>query len=221
MSALSVVDVVLRPDRYFARRLGYRDAILPVLLIVGVSVALSYAYRPFFTAALASLLPPEGAERMMAIETQVFRFSLIGAMLVPLLYVAATVILAFLVLAASGVNDVPRFEGITVCVAWAAILLALKDVTRLGVLLVKGRDAVRGAADLQPGVGFGFLVAPQSVLYNVLDTINAFDLGYVFVLALAISRSERVELRYALAVAAIPWMLLQAIRIGFGALVVR
>ncbi len=221
MPALSIADVVLRPDRYFSRRLGYRDAVLPLLLVVGVSVALSYAYRPFFTAALVSLLPPDGAERMVAIENQVFRFSLIGAMLVPLLHAAVTATLAFLLLAASGTDDVPRFEGITVCVAWAAILLALKDGTRFGVVLARGAGAVRSAADLHAGVGFGFLVAPQSVLYNVLDAVNAFDLGYVAVLAFAFSRSERVPFRHALAVAGISWTLLQAVRIGFGVLIAR
>jgi hypothetical protein len=78
---------------------------------------------------------------------------------------------------------------------------------------------VRQITDLQPGVGLGFLVAEaRSLAHDTLEVINGFDLSYLVVLAGVASRSEGVRFRRALTAAALSWLLLHAVRIGFSAL---
>lgn len=223
MPGTSAADVVRHPERFFSGPLTLGHAVAPLLAAVGVAMALSFAYRPYFAEVLAAALPVDAdPARLETIYSQALRFGLIGSALVPLVYTGITAILAFLCLAAVAERDLPRFEALTVCVAWAALLLTLKDLARYGVMQARGIEAVRGPFDLRPGVGLGFLVGdPASVTYEVLDMLNAFDLGYVAVLGFAISRAARVPIVHALAAAAVPWALLHAVRIGFGVLIPR
>lgn len=209
------------PDGFFSQPLTFIDAVVPLVVSIGVTVALSFAYRPYFAEALAATLPP-GADvaRIEAIQDQVFRFSLLGSVVLPVAYTAITATVAFLVLAAIPTYDIPRFPALVACAAWAALLLRLKDLSRYAVVHVRGLEAVRDALDLRPGVGLGFLVEDRrSVAYELLDTINGFDLGYVAVLGFAIGQATRVPLSPALAAAALPWGLLHAVRIGFAMLI--
>jgi hypothetical protein len=215
----SIVDTVRRRVSRVPQRLTYRDALLPLVVMMGVAVVLSFAYRPFFGRALAVRLPPGiPSAELEALQAQVFRFSAIGSALVPLAQVGVAAALAFLILAAFEGRDLPRFGGLAACVAWAALLLTLKDVARYGVLRARGVDAVRDVTDLRPGIGIGGLLADaQSPVYSALDAINAFDLAYLYVLARVIARSEQVPFRHALTAAAVPWLLLQAVRVAFSA----
>jgi hypothetical protein len=58
-------------------------------------------------------------------------------------------------------------------------------------------------------------------MYNLLETINGFDIGYLWVLAFAISRSQAIGFRSALATAVASGTLVHAVRIGFGILFPR
>lgn len=223
MSSASAGDVVRNPERFFSGPLTLAHAVPPLLVAVGVAMALAFAHRPYFAEALAASLPV-GADpsRLETIYSQAFRFGVIGSVLVPFAYVGITAIVAFLYLGAVAERDVPRFHAIAACAAWAALLLTLKDLARYGVMQARGIEAVRGPFDLRPGVGLGFLVSdPASVAYEVLDMLNAFDLGYVAVLGFAISRAARVPAVRALVAAVLPWALLHAVRIGFGVLIPR
>lgn len=219
----SIADTLRGPFRSCPRQLTYRDALLPLVVMTTVAVGLSFAYRPFFGEALAVLLPPGiPSADLEALRAQVFRFSAIGNALVPLVQVGAAAGLAFLILAASEQREMPRFGGLAACVAWAALLLTLKDIARYGVLLARGVDSVREATDLRPAVGIGLLLADApSPVYSALDAINAFDLGYLYVLAGTIARSEAVPYRHAVAAATVPWLLLQAVRVGFAVVLGR
>jgi hypothetical protein len=211
------------PDGVFTRPLTLVDAIAPLLVSVGVTVALSFAYRPYFAEALAAMLPP-GADmtRVAAIHEQVFRFSLIGSVVLPVAYPTITATVAFLVLAAIPADDMPRFSALLACAAWAALLLRLKDLSQYLVIYARGLDAVHDAFDLRPGVGLGFLLEDRdSIAYELLDLVNGFDVGYLAAFSLAIGRAARVPPAPALAAAALPWALLHAIRIGFGMLIPR
>ena len=223
MSRASAVDVVRNPERFFSGPLTLARAVPPLLVAVGVAMALSVAYRPYFAEAVAAMLPVDAdPARFETIYSQAFRFGLMGSVLVPLAYTGITAIVAFLCLAAVAERDVPRVEALTACVAWAALLLTLKDLARYAVMQARGIEAVRSALDLRPGVGLGFLVSDQaSIAYEMLDTMNAFDLGYVAVLGFAISRAARVPAVHALVAAVLPWALLHAVRIGFGVLIPR
>jgi hypothetical protein len=129
-----------------------------------------------------------------------------------------TAALAFMFLAAWG-DSLPRFESLCACVSWAALLITGKDLARYAMLLAGGLEAVRDITDLQPGVGLGFLWSvPNSLMHDLLETINGFDIGYIAALAFAISRSEAISIRSALAAAGISALLLHAVRIGFGVL---
>jgi len=215
----SVADAVRKPDRFFSRRLAYVDAIVPLALAIGVGVALAYAYRPFFVQAVLGSLPANVAPGVAdALAARAFRFSGIGAAIVPLVQIGAAATLMFMILAVLS-DTPPRFESLFVCVAWAALLLVGKDLARYGMLLAGGLESVRQITDLQPGVGLGFLVAePRSLAHDSLEVINGFDLSYLVVVAGAASRSEGVRFRRALTAAALSWLLLHAVRIGFGAL---
>jgi len=207
---------------YFSRRLTYYDAIVPVIIAIGVGVFLSFAYRPFFTAALFGSLPPEATPAAVdSLVTRVLRFSAIGAAIMPLAYIGVTAALTFVFLVALG-GSLPKFESLCVCVSWAALLLTGKDLARYGMLLASGIESVRGIAELQPGVGLGFLWSVHgSPIYNLLETINGFDIGYLWALAFAISRSESIGLRSAVAATLGTGVLLHAVRIGFSVLFQR
>jgi hypothetical protein len=222
MTMASLPDVVRSPDRYFSRRLTYLDAVVPIVIAIGVGVFLSYAYRPFFAAALFGSLPvdatPEAVDSLVA---RVLRFSALGATIVPLAHAATIAALAFVFLAAFG-GALPKFESLCVCAAWAALLLTGKDLARYGMLVAGGLDSVRRVADLQPGVGLGFLSSVHgSPMYNLLETLNGFDIGFLWVLAFAISRSESIGFRSAVAATLACGSLMHAVRIGFGVLFSR
>ena len=105
---------------------------------------------------------------------------------------------------------------------WAALLLAARDLARYGMLLAGGLDSIRQIADLQPGVGLGFLSSVHgSPAYHALETINGFDVGFLWLLSYAISRAECVRLRLAATAAVSSGLLLHAVRIGFGVLFYR
>jgi hypothetical protein len=212
-------EVARNPDRYFSRRLTYRDAVVPVVLAIAVGVFLSYAYRPFFVAALVGSLPADAApEAVSSLVTRVLRFSAVGATVLPLAYIGVMAALAFVFLVACG-GSLPKFESLCVCVAWAALLLAAKDLARYGMLLAGGLESVRQIADLQPGIGLGFLSSVHgSPIYHTLETINGFDIGFLWLLSYAISRSEYVGLRAAATATLASGLLLHAVRIGFGVL---
>jgi len=222
MEAASVFDVVVNPDRFFSRRLTYVDAVVPILLAAIVGIGLSYAYRPFFVEALLASLPGDVPPAALdSVVSKAFRFGGVGAAMTPIVQVGVTATLVFVMLAACG-DTLPRFESLCVCAAWAALLLLGKDLARYGMLLSGGLESIGQITDLQPGVGLGFLIAePRSVAHDALEAINGFDIGYVVVLAFAIGRSERVRFRDALGAATTAWLLLQAVRIGFGALFYR
>lgn len=211
------------PDGLSAQPLTLADAVAPLMASIGITVALSFAYRPYFAEAFVAMLPPSAeVARVEAIQDQVFRFSLLGSVLLPVAYAAITATVAFLVLAAIPAYGIPRFPALLVCAAWAALLLRLKDLSRYAVVHVRGLEAVRDALDLRPGLGLGFLLEERdSLAYELLDLVNGFDLGYVAVLAFGIGRALRVPLAPALAAAVLPWALLHAVRIGFGALIPR
>jgi hypothetical protein len=219
MTAVSLRDVGRNPGRYFSQRLTYRAAILPVVVAIAVGVFLSYAHRPFFIAALVESLPADAAPGAIdSLVTRVLRFSAIGATMVPLAYIGTTAALAFVFLVAFG-SSLPRFESLFVCVSWSALMLTAKDLARFAVLSARGLESVREIVDLQPGVGLGFLSsAPGSPMYNLLETINAFDIGYVWVLAFTISRSESIGFRSAAAATLATVSMVHAVRIGFGVL---
>jgi len=219
MTMASLLDVTRNPDRYFSRRLTYHDAVVPVMIAISVGVFLSYAYRPFLAAALFGSLPADATpEAVDSLVTRVLRFSAIGATIVPLAHIGATAALAFVFLVAFG-GSLPKFESLCVCVSWAALLLTGKDLARYGMLLASGLESVRQLADLQPGVGLGFLWSVHgSPMYSLLETINGFDVGYLWVLAFAISRSESIGFRSAIAATLASGVLLHAVRIGFGVL---
>lgn len=215
----SLLDVARNPDRYFSRRLTYYDAVVPVIIAISVGIALSYAYRPFFAAALFGSLPADAApEAVESLVTKVLRFSAVGATIMPLAQIGATAALVFVFLVAFG-GSLPRFESLCVCVSWAALLLTGKDLARFGMLFASGIESVRRIGDLQPGVGLGFLWSIHgSAMYSLLETINGFDIGYLWVLAFAISRSESIRFRSAVAATLVSGSLLIAMRIGFGVL---
>jgi hypothetical protein len=215
-------EVVRNPDRYFSRPLTYRDAIVPVALAIAVGVFLSYAYRPFFLAALLGSLPADAApEAVSSLVTRALRFSAVGATVMPLAYIGAMAALAFVFLVACA-GSLPKFESLFVCVSWAALLLAAKDLARYGMLLAGGLESVRKVADLQPGVGLGFLSSVHgSPIYHALETINGFDLGFLWLLSYAISRSESVGFRLAATASLASGLLLHGVRIGFGVLFYR
>ena len=219
MTMASLCDVARNPGRYFSRRLTYYDAVVPVIIAISVGIFLSYAYRPFFAAALFGSLPADAAPAAVdVLVTKVLRFSAIGATIVPLAYIGATAALTFVFLVAL-CGSLPKFESLCVCVAWAALLLTGKDLARYGMLLASGLESVRGIADLQPGVGLGFLWSVHgSPMYDLLETINGFDVGYLFALAFAISRSESIEWRSAIGATLGSALLLHGVRIGFGVL---
>jgi hypothetical protein len=222
MTAVSLLDVGRNPGRYFSQRLAYRDAVLPVVVAIAVGLFLSYAHRPYFIAALVESLPPDTAPAAIdSLVTRVLRFSAIGATLVPVAYIGTTAALAFVFLMVGG-RSVPRFESLCVCVSWSSLLLTGKDLARYAVLSARGLESVQGIADLQPGVGLGFLwSAHGSPMYNLLETINGFDVGYVWALAFTISRSESAGLRSSTLAALATVSLLHALRIGFGVLFAR
>jgi hypothetical protein len=219
MPARPPLDVVSSPEQFLARRLRYRDAVAPALVAIGVGVLLSYAYRPFVVEALLGSLPGDAAPDVVdSLVRRVLRFSAIGAAVMPLAQIGLTAALAFVFLTAHG-ERLPRFESLCVCVSWAALLLTGRDAARFGMLLARGLDSVRGLADLQPGVGLGFLAsAPNTLAYDLLEAINGFDVGYVLALAVAVSRSEAVSFRTGLAASGTSWLLLRAVRIGAGVL---
>jgi hypothetical protein len=96
--------------------------------------------------------------------------------------------------------------------------LTLKSVVRY-VFLVTGNRPLSGVEDLEPGVGLGFLATEKpSLAYDVLELANLFDVLFVAVFACGIARVARVSSARATLAAIIPWLLMNAVRIGFSAL---
>ena len=221
MNPRAIVDAYANPERFFSRKLTYADAAVPLLVAMVIGVWLNHVLQPFVAKAVYETLPPEAAQRFVADSgarlTSARWLGDLGALAAPLILTGLVASLAFLALGAW--FRLPRFESLTVGPAWALLALTFKDVAQYALLMARGLDSVRGPTDLVPGLGFGFLLANQSsVLYGVLELINGFDLGYVIFFAFAIRLAESIPFREALFATAIPWLLLQGVRLGFSSL---
>lgn len=219
----SSVDVLRDPERFFSKPLTFTDALVPLGLAAVVGVWLAHAHQPYIAQAVMQSLPADAAQRFAADPDSPFRMSWMadaGAVFRPIVTSGLYAVMAFLLL--SAIDYRPRFEALHVCAAWSMLAITGKSVVQFLVLASGGLSGVRDPSDLSPGTGLGFLAASnQSLLYDGLELVNGFDLALVFAFAAAIRIAVPTTTRHAVAAAALPWLLVSAIRIGFNVVLYR
>ncbi len=206
------------PDHRLINLVSYRySAIAMIVLGIG-SMVLAVLYRPYVLQGVLAVLPPEAGPKMTALaDERIFRYSAIGALLVPCATVMFATLGCYLVIASAFITaSVERTFG---AAAWAGIMLLLRDLTRYVVLARQGLSSIAAPEDVVVGLGLGFLVDNhRSLPYDLLELVNSFDAAYLLVFAALLNAPQAIPTRLALVAAAVPWFLMQAMRLGFNQL---
>ena len=196
----------------------YKHALIPLAVLALGTTVLAYLQQPFAMQAMMSRMPPEAAARMTEMAGSPFFLAtnLIGGV-VSLIGVLLWAGGAHLGLA--GMYASPQFRRVFVGAAWASLVFLVRDSVRLGTLMYRGIDSVRRPEDMLPGIGMGFLVENhQSLVYQLLELLNVYDLAFIWVFAGLLAASEGVRPPKAIAAVLLPWTLLHAVGIGFSML---
>lgn len=214
----------LRPGPFFGGPLSFADALVPLGIAAMVSVWMVHAYQPFLVHAIVQSLPPDAAVRFAADSgvsmARTTWISELSAVFQPVVKSGFYALMALLVLGALGYS--PRFEALQVCAAWSMLVMTGKSVIQFFILSDAGLEAIRGPADLNIGTGLGFLAgSKESLAFEALELVNGFDLAFIYLFAAAIRLAGKTTSGHAVAAAALPWLLLGAIRLGFSAILYR
>jgi hypothetical protein len=206
------------PAPRLTQLVSYRYSAIAMAVLAAGSMALAILYRPYVLQGVIAVLPPEAVAKMTTLaDERIFRYSAIGALIVPFATVTFATLGSYLVLA-SGLITV-SVELTFGAAAWASIALLLRDLTRWLILARQGLSSITAPEDVAVGLGLGFLVENhRSLSYDLLELVNSFDVVYLLVFAALLNETQGIRPRTALLAAAVPWLLMQSVRLGFNQL---
>lgn len=200
---------------------SYRYAAIAMVVLCAGSLLLAAWYRPYVIQGVLSVLPPDAGPKVTQLaDERIFRFSAIGALVMPFVTVLLATLGCYLVIASAFVTA--SIEKTFAAAAWAALILLCRDLTRFAILATQGVASVRAPEDVVVGLGLGFLVDNhRSLAYDLLELVNSFDIAYLLTFAALLHATQAIRPRLAIVAAALPWVLMQSMRIGFNQLLYR
>lgn len=214
-------DVQQLPSPRLLSLVSYRSAAIAMAVLGAGSILLAELYRPYVIQGVLAVLPPDAGPQVTQLaDERIFRFSAIGALLVPFVTVLLTTLGCYLVIASAFITA--SVEMTFAAAAWSAVILLGRDVTRFVILASQGLASIRGPEDVVVGLGLGFLVDNhRSLGYDLLELVNSFDIAYLLIFAVLLNATQGIRPRLAIVAAAVPWVLMQSMRIGFNQLLYR
>jgi hypothetical protein len=210
-------QTVAFPERFFAARLHAAWVIVPLAVVALVKIALIRAQLPYLLQAILRSMPEAVAARYLDNPGALLAGRLwpqyIGGLVTPILTVSVVATLLYLVSLSLG--HLCRFTNMFVAAAYGWLIYTLKTVFTFVLLTLRGVDSVSGPESLQPPVGLGLLFRDGGAVFRTfVDTFNVFDLWFVFVVAVAVHKSEKLSPKTAAMIAAGSWLIFQGFRIG-------
>lgn len=204
-----------------SKLVSYRYAAVAMVMLGAGGILLAELYRPYVLQGVLAMLPPEAGPKVTQMaDERIFRYSAVGALLVPWVTVLLTSLGCYLVLASAFITA--SVELTFAAAAWSAVILLCRDLARFVILANQGIGSIRAPEDVVVGLGLGFLVDNhRSLAYDLLELVNSFDIAYLLVFAVLLNATQGIRPRLAIVAAAVPWVLMQSMRIGFNQLFYR
>ncbi len=206
------------PDRFFAPGLRASYALAPLAVLALIKIVLIRAQLPYVLQAILRTLPDSVAAEYINEPGRLLAGRLwmqyAGGVVTPMLVVAVMAGLLYLVSLSMG--HLGRFANFFVAAAYGWLIYGLKAIFTFILLTLRGLGSISGPESLQPSVGLGLLFRDGSPAFQAMvDTVNLFDLWLVFVLAIAVHKSEKLSPKTAATIASGAWLIFHGFRLGF------
>lgn len=206
------------PERFFASPLRASYAIVPLVVLALVKLALIRAQFPYVVQAILRTLPESVAAQYAHNPDRLLEgrmwLQYAGGVVTPVLTIAVMAGLLYLVSLSLG--HLCRFANLFVASAYGWLIYGLKAIFTFVLLTLRGVDSISGPESLQPPLGLGLVFPDGSPAFRMLvDTVNLFDLWFVFVVTIALHKSEKLSAKTAASIAAGSALVFHGFRIGF------
>jgi len=160
------------------------------------TIGASLAIRPFTRKAtllhLQSLLSDDELERALDYVDQWF---CVGLILAPLLLLAKFGCLAVIIRTTGAMLGLAaEFRKIFTVVVWSSTAVVLEGVFICSILWIRGLESVQTTDDLEVPLGLNLIVPnADPIVFDLLGSLNPFDLWFVGLLALGIAQVHSIH----------------------------
>jgi len=204
-----LVRVLFEPTAVFERVRERPRFLLPAIGLSVIVIVITYFMQPFTQAAMASRMAQIAQQNPQA-AANAAKFQSIGLVFAPIgvfiaLLIAAVIYWLLVMLVAGG--DA-KFKTLLSVAAYTALPAILLQAATIGVLKMKGVEAVSSMEDLRPPLGLN-LLAPNTTGFTgaVLAGINPFSLWGMVLTAIGIQVTHKTSKGGAYTVAIIAMLL--------------
>jgi hypothetical protein len=210
-----------KPSEVFGKLRDNPQYLIPLIVVALGGILLQLETRPLIEQLLIRTapkdLPPDQLERGLIYFR---RANLIGMLVSPALMFLKWACMSWLIFLATVIVGGRGYYGQTLSlVSFSSVILLFESWYSRLVVHLKGIDALTSPRDLDPPIGLS-LITPDlgPGWFTFLNTFNLFEMWFVILLVLGLSKIENISKKRA-ALAIVPiWMLWTGLCAGFAAL---